>query len=119
MLKDYRTEGIIEREQRLKKEASAISTRIINTRYASELTQAELADLAGVSVSTVKRYEHGDGEMSMQNLFLIASALNLDLADIVSENKYILYKYSLLPKQDQELVRAVIDKCYKSSTVQI
>ena len=118
MSKNYRTEENAVREQRLRKEAKAVADRIYEARKNSEMTQAVLADFAGVSVSTVKRYEHAEEEMSIQNLFRIASALNLDLADIVSENKYILYKFSFLSAQDQNMIRAMIDKCYVASMVQ-
>ncbi len=95
MSKEYRTERLDVREQRLTNEICAVSTRIYEARKALEMTQSAVADFAGVSVSTIKRYEHGEGEMSIQNLFYIASALNLDLSELMSDRKYLLYKYSL------------------------
>jgi transcriptional regulator with XRE-family HTH domain len=41
------------------------------------LTQAQLADRAGVSESTVYRIEHGDGGVSVENLLRVLRALGL------------------------------------------
>ncbi len=119
MSKDYQTEEIEARKQRLKNEMTSISARIREARNNAGITQAALADFAGISTSTIVRYEHCDDAMCVETLFRIASALNLNLADLISDNKYILYKYSLLQKQDQELIRTLIDKCYASSKCQI
>ncbi len=115
MSKNYRPEELVVREQRLKNEVNTISTRIYEARKDSGLTQAELADFAGLSVSTIKRYEHGEGEMSIQNIFRIASALNLDLSDVTADRKYLLSRYNFLSKQDQNFVTELINKCYVTS----
>jgi transcriptional regulator with XRE-family HTH domain len=39
------------------------------------LTQAQVADRAGVATDTVKRLEHGDGGVSTENLFRVMRAL--------------------------------------------
>lgn len=39
------------------------------------LTQAQVADRAGLSADTVKRLEHGDGGVSTENLFRVLRAL--------------------------------------------
>jgi len=118
MSKDYRTEEIKVREQRQKNEVNKIAARIREARKDSGLTQTELADFSRLSVSTIKRYEHGKGEMSIQNIFLIASALNLNLEELISDRKFILYRFDLLKKPDQDLVTEMINKCYIASKVQ-
>jgi len=56
--------------------------------------------------------------MSIQNIFLIASALNLNLEELISDRKFILYRFDLLKKPDQDLVTEMINKCYIASKVQ-
>jgi transcriptional regulator with XRE-family HTH domain len=41
------------------------------------LTQAQLADRAGVARTTVMRLEHGDGSVSLENVLRISRALGL------------------------------------------
>ncbi len=41
------------------------------------LTQAQLADRAGVSLNPVRRLEHGDGGISLENLLRILRALGV------------------------------------------
>ena len=41
------------------------------------LTQAQLADRAGLSVGTVRRLEAGDGGVSLENLLRVARALGV------------------------------------------
>ncbi len=115
MSKNYRTEEVMSREERLKNEMNTIATRIHEARKDSGLTQAELADFSRLSVSTIKRYEHGVGEMSIQNIFRIASALNLDLSELTSDRKYLLSRYNFLTNQDKEFVTELINKCYETS----
>lgn len=115
MSKNYRTEELKEREQRLNKEVNTIAQRLYEARKDSGLTQAALADFAGLSESTIKRYEHGEGDMTIQTIFRIASALNLDLSEITSDRKYLLSRYDYLPKQEQSFINDLINKCYQVS----
>lgn len=47
------------------------------------LTQAELAEKAGVSIHQIRKIEAGESEGSIKTIKAIATALNLDIEDII------------------------------------
>lgn len=53
--------------------------KIRKCRKEADLTQSELAELAGVSLATILRYERGDNP-SEKNLLKISEALNTDFS---------------------------------------
>jgi transcriptional regulator with XRE-family HTH domain len=56
--------------------AVAIADRVRQQRLLQNWTQEELADRAGISVATYRRFEQ-NGTISLERLLLIASALHL------------------------------------------
>ncbi len=68
-----------------------IGLRIKSFRTKQELTQQELADLVGITVSTVQKYESGERNPSSSNLKKIAQALD------VQENLFYNIGLSELP----------------------
>jgi transcriptional regulator with XRE-family HTH domain len=53
----------------------ALADDIGTWRRLRGLTQAQVADRAGLSLDTVKRLEHGDGGVSTENLLRVLRAL--------------------------------------------
>ena len=56
------------------------AARLKELRAASGQTQLQLAENAGVPVSTVRGYENGQREPSLSNLLRLARALGVSLA---------------------------------------
>ena len=50
-----------------------------STRKDQNLTQAELADLAGISPATLKRIESGNKDVTFSNIASVFDALGIDL----------------------------------------
>jgi len=60
----------------------SFSRRLAKIRKNKELTQQKMADLIGIHVSQIKRYESGDTQPSLEVLRKIALALNIS-ADVL------------------------------------
>jgi transcriptional regulator with XRE-family HTH domain len=54
-----------------------VSENLTTWRKLAGLTQAQLADRAGVSVNTLRRLEDADGGISLENLLRVLRALGL------------------------------------------
>lgn len=62
-----------------------LGRRIADLRRSAELSQDQLADLAGVERRTIQRYEGGRRDPRFADLLLIAHALRVPLAELVAE----------------------------------
>jgi transcriptional regulator with XRE-family HTH domain len=60
-----------------------VGDRIRDARLHANLTQEKLAELAGMDRQTINRIEQGHASPRLDNLFRIADALNVPLADLV------------------------------------
>ncbi len=60
-------------------EALKLAYKIKFERNKRNISQEELADLSGVSISTIKNIERGIGNITVKNLCKIAKILELDL----------------------------------------
>lgn len=63
---------------------SPIGERIRFYRKAKKLTQIELADKAGIAVNSLRLYEAGKRNPSIETLFQIADALNVSFESLLS-----------------------------------
>lgn len=63
------------------------SRRMKEERIKKGLTQQELADLADVSLKTVKRYESGAKAMQLEVAYNIANALDISLQQLLPYSK--------------------------------
>ncbi len=63
----------------------AIGKRVRLARLVREMTQAELADAAGISRSFVSLIEHGTHGVNIVRLRRLAAALGMPLVDLVAE----------------------------------
>jgi transcriptional regulator with XRE-family HTH domain len=60
-----------------------VGDRIRNAREDAGLTQEMLAELAGLDRQAINRIEQAHASPKLDNLFRIADALNVPLADLV------------------------------------
>lgn len=56
---------------------SAVAEDVVVWRKLRGLTQAQLADRAGVSANTLRRLEHADGGVTLENVLRILRALGV------------------------------------------
>lgn len=63
------------------------SRRLRTLRDAAKLTQAKLAELAGMSEAGIKQLESGRREPSFETVLTIAAALGVNLADFDPSNE--------------------------------
>lgn len=80
---------------------------IARIRKAKGLNQTQLAEMAGVTQPTVSRAEKADDSVTLGNFKAIASALNVQLADLFSDGRTsaeqaILEAYRQLPPDRQK-----------------
>jgi transcriptional regulator with XRE-family HTH domain len=62
---------------------AVIGARVRAAREEANLTQVQLGDRIGRDHKTVHRYEHATRIPNLEDLLLIADALNVPLADLV------------------------------------
>ena len=60
-----------------------VGKRIKEERSKKKMSQKELADKIGVQNSTLSQYEHGKSEPNQEILFKIASALGINVSDLI------------------------------------
>ena len=58
-------------------------TKFRKVRFAKNLTQQKVADMAGVSLPTVLRFDNGKGDPKLSKVKAIANALGVKIDDIV------------------------------------
>jgi transcriptional regulator with XRE-family HTH domain len=97
----------------------SIAANLVRLRKTQALTQHELADLAGLHVNQVRRYEGGSAQPSLEGLKKIALALHISLDDLVfdpnergprGERLTLLFEaVAGLPDDEQRVVQAVLD----------
>jgi len=63
-------------------------------RKKQKLTQMKLAELADLSVDSIKRIEAGQRSMSLENFLRLAEALQVPLS-------FLLYEQSVMPELEQ------------------
>nr|WP_254657447.1 helix-turn-helix transcriptional regulator [Vibrio cholerae] len=56
--------------------------RLANQRKAINKTQAQMADEIGISLTSYKKYESGEGLPTMENLVKIADALEISIDEL-------------------------------------
>ena len=62
-------------------------TKFRKVRFAKNLTQQKVAEMAGVSLPTVLRLDNGKGDPKLSKVKAIANALNVKIDDIVQRKK--------------------------------
>lgn len=97
----------------------SIAANLVRLRKAQALTQHALAELAGLHVNQVRRYETGTAQPSLEGLKKIALALHVSLDELVfeahergpqSERLQLLFEaVAALPPEEQRIAQAVLD----------
>lgn len=60
-----------------------LGKRIQDERRELQATQVQIAEAAGMDVSTIRRLEHGDNQVTLHSLIALADALGVDAAELV------------------------------------
>lgn len=76
-----------------------------NERYKNGISQEELAEMAGCSVDTVKRYERGCTGMKLDIAWHLAAALNIPLGSLLP--KHVPETSGQLLAAAEDLIRRV------------
>lgn len=97
----------------------SIAANLLRLRKTQGLTQPQLADLAGLHVNQVRRYEAGSAQPSLDGLKKIALALHVSLDELVFEASergpqdtqlaLLFEAVAGLPAEEQRVVQAVLD----------
>ncbi len=67
------------------KRLSHLGVIIREYRFCNGLTQLDLADAAGIHYNTIRRLENSKGNITLNTLFQLADALEIDLSDLFSD----------------------------------
>ncbi|MBL3587651.1 helix-turn-helix transcriptional regulator [Rhodovulum sulfidophilum] len=81
--------------------------RIAEIRRSQGLSQADLAELAGVEQPTISRIERGNDAVTLRVLRQVAMALGVSLSDLFSDDRTaaevaLLEAFRSLPKERQQ-----------------
>lgn len=88
---------------------SVISEKIREYRKWRGLTQQQLADAAGISVMSIRRYESGEREPTENAVKAIALALEVNPSEI--DDRFVVFLGSdvIVEAEDGEFIRASMD----------
>jgi transcriptional regulator with XRE-family HTH domain len=86
------------------REVTAIGSRLRRVRKEHGLTQAELARQIGIQQSDLSRMEKGEYRVSLDNLFKILGAFDLDLADFFEEKSSTSGTGQPLSREDMKIL---------------
>tara|TARA_R110000737_G_C14503509_1_gene472376 strand:+ start:391 stop:702 length:312 start_codon:yes stop_codon:yes gene_type:complete len=89
---------------------------VAKIRKSKNLSQAELADLAGVEQPTISKLERGNESVTLRTIQAVANALQVPLSDLFLERseaeRAIVQAYRSLPEQRrqgwQDMARTVM-----------
>jgi transcriptional regulator with XRE-family HTH domain len=97
----------------------SIAANLVRIRKTQALTQNDLAELAGMHVNQVRRYESGNAQPSLEGLKKMALALHVSLDELAFDPKergpqgnrlsLLFEAVASLPADDQHVVQAVLD----------
>ena len=59
-----------------------LGTSVYNSRKKRKMTQAELAEKAGVTEQTIRKIEHGEGNPQLEVLYSLIVTLQIDPAEV-------------------------------------
>ncbi|HCJ7222268.1 TPA: helix-turn-helix transcriptional regulator [Vibrio cholerae] len=93
-----------------------IKERLANQRKAINKTQAQMADEIGISLTSYKKYESGEGLPTMENLVKIADALEISIDELcgrwaTDENQELMLikKIQQLDEEEQKAISMVLE----------
>ena len=101
------------------------SSNLKYLRTLKKLSQNKLAELANVNQTTIMRWESGDMSPSLDNIYDVSKALNIDVADLtgknLQDNNYNYDEFELLfdkhkdilNDNDKAIIRTIIEQRQK------
>lgn len=84
--------------------AERLAVNVLVQRARKKLSQADLAERAGVSRPTISRIERGDGDFTLAVVDRIAAAFNVDVTELFADERHEE------PADDAELERRAAQK---------
>ena len=103
-------------------ELNSIAARIRRRREELELSYQDLADLTGMSKSTLQRYETGEiRSLPISKVPIIAAALDMTPTELTgwlppqfsADEQQLVYKYRALDERGRETVDAALEQQYQ------
>ena len=82
---------------------SSVGQRIRKWRHQRELSQAEVARLAGITQASLSNYEHGKRDLPLSTLLGVAQALNVSVGDLLDLPDVIVVRDSVLGRAVEQL----------------
>lgn len=89
-------------EVRLQREA--VGQRIKEWRIRRSMSQADVAQYAGITQASLSNYEHGKRDLPLSTLLGVTGALNISLAEILDVPDIIVVRDSTLGKAVSQLL---------------
>ena len=97
----------------------SIAANLVRLRKTQNLTQQQLAELAGLHVNQIRRYEAGAAQPSLEGLKKIALVMHVKLDDLVFEpgdrvplDEQLRMQFEAvaqMPREEKKIVYAVLD----------
>ena len=82
---------------------SDVGQRIREWRLRRELSQAEVARLAGITQASLSNYENGKRDLPLTTLLGVARALNVSVGDLLDLPDVIIVRDSILGRAVEQL----------------
>lgn len=82
---------------------SEVGQRIREWRLRRELSQAEVARLAGITQASLSNYENGKRDLPLSTLLGVARALNVSIGDLLDLPDVIIVRDSVLGRAVEQL----------------
>lgn len=82
---------------------SDVGSRIREWRLRRELSQAEVARLAGITQASLSNYENGKRDLPLTTLLGVARALNVSVGDLLDLPDVIIVRDSVLGRAVEQL----------------
>jgi transcriptional regulator with XRE-family HTH domain len=83
----------------------AVGQHIREWRLKREMSQAEVARMAGITQASLSNYENGKRDLPLSTLLGVTSALNVSLGDLLDMPEVIVVRDSVLGRAVEQLVR--------------
>ena len=80
-----------------------VGRRIREWRLQRELSQAEVARLAGITQASLSNYENGKRDLPLSTLLAVSGALNVSVGDLLDLPDVIVVRDSMLGKAVTQL----------------
>lgn len=82
---------------------SEVGQRIRDWRQRREMSQAEVARVAGITQASLSNYENGKRDLPLSTLLGVSAALNVSLGDLLDLPDVIVVRDSLLGRAVEQL----------------